>query len=964
MVEPENQSADNTEPTDLERLATELGQAAAEARTVISGREAGTDLVPSQRDAAAMKSDLARVKIEAERAAQILKSKADLLRAEADAMIRAANAELKPLQELVEQMKEGIWTVNLYLGRDEEIKTLREGSPAPADTQVTVRQLVLAMDQECALRAEEGGIDPVDIEEFDEWLLADPAHLEQVLPEPKGVVALVPRYEDKRYEDFWKAVYMNEANSKTYFLIRNGDHLYRTWTDFYTGAGSLKRLVPAADEFTEFFLDRGGLGREEPTPLEPGSEEWLKAEQRADARARHYMRVALILEGLVHRTTLFHPLPEWGISFLDHACHRDGRVRFLLDGDESRQLGAGTESFRDWQKRLNAQLRPGLRIIGHFGGYSDGFGGYKLEYRHGHERLHPPAAVYPPSNVPHLLERGSRGQLVFRYKREGELVYEDYYSSGREPKTRASCVVEPRDEWIIPFDLAEVEDMERFLLTRGDRPDYANMFPTLKAAIKAKHEEAAAEAPFGEMLAGILVRDVGGSAADAETAVEELIRWWKLKNRYHRPLIGTAKEQAKAIREIAAEYRTRLAAASSDDPELVASLASRPGFLHLARKASAGEPYVLYQREREDEDIYLKVTEVTKTRIEREPKRWQLWRPAMDTYRVLESSPDWKVWDRGARADENFSDPELASLINQVKKEVKRPLAITYGFHGGWRGRGRLLTVWYDDEKLSIPDRVLTGEWSPPLVERRDWRLTRSKAGSVELADGGDNFSGSSWAGSGSIFDRDRKPDERPWQVGYARENQLLWSDEAMAAELDEQQRRYEEARGQADESGVQELAYRASASIERAWEKRREALARAEFVAEYGDETLWEGHRKTIELPDFERPYQLLDVIESLLETGVDIDGLSVAEASALAADAPGREDRIEKRSARRRGKELSLDESLSDLLEFRFDLSFVDDDDFEEPEDNEAAVSEAEAEPEPPTADDVIEGEAEEVT
>jgi hypothetical protein len=37
------------------------------------------------------------------------------------------------------------------------------------------------MDEECAVAAEHGGIDARSIEQFDEWLLADPAHLDQVL---------------------------------------------------------------------------------------------------------------------------------------------------------------------------------------------------------------------------------------------------------------------------------------------------------------------------------------------------------------------------------------------------------------------------------------------------------------------------------------------------------------------------------------------------------------------------------------------------------------------------------------------------------------------------------------------------------------------------------------------------------------------------------------------------------------
>jgi len=63
--------------------------------------------------------------------------------------------------------------------------------------------------------AEAGGIDASDVEAFDAWVTADPAHLDQVLPEPRGVVALMPRVTDIDYGDPWTNTRMSEANQES-----------------------------------------------------------------------------------------------------------------------------------------------------------------------------------------------------------------------------------------------------------------------------------------------------------------------------------------------------------------------------------------------------------------------------------------------------------------------------------------------------------------------------------------------------------------------------------------------------------------------------------------------------------------------------------------------------------------------------------------------------------------------------
>lgn len=61
---------------------------------------------------------------------------------EAEFAIRRAEleAQIGPLRQRLEQMQEVMWTVDLYLGRDESLRLLRDGQPAPADTPITIRQ--------------------------------------------------------------------------------------------------------------------------------------------------------------------------------------------------------------------------------------------------------------------------------------------------------------------------------------------------------------------------------------------------------------------------------------------------------------------------------------------------------------------------------------------------------------------------------------------------------------------------------------------------------------------------------------------------------------------------------------------------------------------------------------------------------------------------------------------------------
>ena len=395
------------EDEDLDATLAELtAQAAALAVT-----EPGTGLATTATSAVDTKRFMAAKRGELVR----IRSEIDRVRSDIERQMRAKLWEIDqvmaPMKAQVALLEEGINAVNLYLGRDEDLVQLVEGQPATADTPITVRQLVLYMDEECAVAAEDGGIDATKIGSFDDWLLSDPAHLDQVLPETRGIVALQARRRTKDYNDPFVNRMMADANAQTYWLIRNGECVYRTTTDFQVG----KHLIPPRDEFTSFFLSHDG------TPLEPGTSAWKKAEESADARKRHFMRSALILQGLLDRTAVLAPLPAEGVSFLQPHSYDEGHVVIVTDAELT--IGDGHQPFKKWLQGLQQQLRPGMRITGSF--HASAFSGQWND--NSEHRIYPETASRPESNVIHYLDEKADDGWKFRYTRTDKIWVEAGY---------------------------------------------------------------------------------------------------------------------------------------------------------------------------------------------------------------------------------------------------------------------------------------------------------------------------------------------------------------------------------------------------------------------------------------------------------------------------------------------------------------------------------------------------------
>lgn len=917
------------EPTDVASALEAARRAAQDAVQTAAAAQTGSALIPTGADQAmAVKMQMAAsraVVANARKAALEAQAKAkEIIAAQQralEAQLRAMAAELEPLQAQVKMMEEGIWTMNLYLGRGEELHMLAEGTPAPAGTPIHVRQQVLAMDEETALYAEDGGMDVRNIEAFDQWITADRRHLDQVLPEQRGVVAIIPRRQGRDYKDPWLQNAMDQANAQTWWLIRNGENVYRMLTDFHVG----RRLVPARNEFTAMFVDPYTKA-----PLQPGTDAWLKAEKAAGARERHYMRIALILQGLIDRTAVFHPLPVAGLSLLSPEHYDAGHV--VLIADDENQLTTGRKPFYQWLAEKNRQLTPGMRVI-ITTRHQDWPRPSTERWNYGsHERLWPNIVELPRTGEVYTLARrgDAPGSLVFSYARTVETWVRDEW--GREelrvPKTKASCTIYPDDKFVIPVDLVTVEEMRTYLEARTERHAYANLFPVLNAAIAFKEAEAAAEAPFRALLAAQVAQAEGVDLATAEALIRPLVDWWKLGNRWHRALNGEPAAEAKAAKAILAE-RARLARAAGNDDQdarIVAKVrAAHPDVLLVARKKDG--TYVAltptprrwahptdkaanyYGDQVAPLDVWVTRHEFTATGRPKATTEW--WMPAPSTvsrWIPLYESETWASWNRRAVAADHLTDPEIAAAAEQLAT-VHTPdgwvaIAVTYeeGKSRYSDRNGFSVYAYRPDFTPAEPDRAVTGQREPAPMGHFTAHWKRERDGSITLqVHGTRNLSSSShyrWTkdkpyGQRAVTDHFAKRDDDqltpPWdrdrttwyvvrldEDAYAAAHAQALADRAIAATVD------------AATSTVREL----TRALGDQWVVQATAAAKARFIEDYLDESLWEDHAKGLRIhaPWWGTPkkgYQGVDgglryLTGRLVETGRHPYGLTVAQALA----------------------------------------------------------------------------------
>lgn len=553
----------------------------------------------------------------------------------------------------LERIEYGLGLANLYLGNGQEIVALREGQRAPAGEPVSIRQAVLFMDEECARRLEEGGIDIRHVAEFDRWLLAAPAHLAQVLPEPRGIVALRVRRNDKRHggdADAIEACLINAENATTYFLFRDGECLYRIFSGLRAG----EHLFPRLDE-CERILREATWSRD--TMPRPGTREYLRGMERVRGASRRYMAMAMMIQGILDRTPVFGPARR-RVNVLS-GQDGDG-LRFVRDAEAT--LGQGMPPWREWLREVNRPTGPGSRVV------LTGSVAYQVGAEGLRERVQPRGAGVPDPGVVYTVAqaRGGGGRarrLVLHFDR-GEIWRR---GEGLVPSSRrATFALYPDDPFYINFDRAPSADLDYYIGSRIERAEYLDILPLLRQLRDLKAAEESAEAPFVALIGSRLRDELGVPEGRAAAMAAELSRWWKLRRATKRTLLA---DESVAWREIRAEARRMVAAGSrATDPgetagPLARLLAAEPGLLRVCLRHDGSLLGVSKERPADTADPFLRVRvwRQKSLRVERDG-RWRLHGPDMDRWPVLHEAPGWASVPRDSKREDFLSDPDIEDL--------------------------------------------------------------------------------------------------------------------------------------------------------------------------------------------------------------------------------------------------------------------------------------------------------------
>lgn len=850
------------EPDDIDFAAgqAELDDLVAQAAAYAQADDVTTTDLVAHASAEDRRALLIERRTEVERIRQDVAQRADALERQMKTQIeqmrskiRKAQQALEPLRQQAKELGEGISMIEGYLGIGEGIERLREGEPAAADETVWVRQLVLGWDEEVAVTTD-GGLDHSNRDEFIDWLLADDAHVTQIAPEAKCVVAVRPRANPKDYGDdlpLGVLLALADADRQTFLLIRNGGNLYlHTPRDFDAG----KLLVPDPAEFESLYtVERRDwdTGRVERVQLQPGTHAWDEAERAADARRRYYMRGALVLEGLLHRTAVFHPVPA-DASFVRTESYDAGHTGVILDG--VRALGSGLESWPEYQKRLTADLRVGMRVLIAPGRREEG----EVE-------VYPPDARGFDSNAVHMIEDRAPGDTPFTVRftrtdmRYGYEFVEDGQSWGRwgewPYKKRASVTVHPAGfDRVVPLDLMDPADVDRFLTSRLERRHYLTMFPLLKAARRILADEAAAEAPFRLMLTGHLANTHDVDIATVEADLDDLIAWYKGRRRDYRPLVyrdhGDELAARKgAISEITDEYGRRLTARRKPvNQPLVDRLASIPGTLLVARRRDGKYMHVAPT---DGSKVYVTITPHGVRSGPGEAQEWVTIGRRTAQWQILWTAPEFEAWPIHASPKLHPTGPQMAAALAAIREtDLVNPddnygaaCAVTYS------PRSNRFEVWRHSHTRSGRSWE-HGEWSvPDSATRCDGFNWQAKP------DGGVTVTHDYWDGShtysGWGVDHWRDPNKRD-RYGEGDAKVVLFESPEAIAEAHAAHDRYLVYKEESSARDAARSVVRAAVlgAAETAWGAAVEERLYAAFVEQYSDPSLWEGHRKSIRTP------------------------------------------------------------------------------------------------------------------
>ena len=451
------------------------------------------------------------------------------LKQEAELEIKKINAEIEAIEKDLENKAKTLRLMKNYAGIDTEIVQIKDGFPASENEPLTIYQAKRFMDEEVGiLGLMNGGTDSIDVrnlEEFDKWIAEN---FEAFMPAKKALTVWQVRRNTKRYalgcdaeSELFNSV-MNQGNFQTYFLIRNGERLWRFTSDFHVPDEVFPKLNVKRDWSSE-------------------------REMKKDTEKRLFALAAL--QGIIDRTDILGTrLRDKGINLLQPApCYDKRDIVFIRDAEPGQLITDGHPRWRDYLKANQEGITKGSRIMQAVSDFElrqdcESVTGWQVTRSTStYTRVYstPDAGtIYTVEDVDDSYWGADGLKILFNPKDEVYRYQGDWVSGHQRMKRIGFRYF--RDE-VIDVDAISFADISYYLTSRLDRPDYATMLPLLARLWKWKRKENEEEKPFVMLLAS----KAGLGWPDAEKRIRDVIHWWKTKNRIHRAI---TKDDALAFR--------------------------------------------------------------------------------------------------------------------------------------------------------------------------------------------------------------------------------------------------------------------------------------------------------------------------------------------------------------------------------------------------------------------------------
>ena len=379
------------------------------------------------------------------------------------------NSQIAEMEKWLKGKYRVICAYETYLGTKEEIVELI-GEGKTSNEPIHLYQAVRFMDEEYGIvnlekitettYVEMDAFDYKNIDLFDKWITEN---YKMFIPSERGIVMWRIKRLNKDYGDTWENMVCNGYNANCYFLIRNGERLYRIFSDV------------ASKDDTMFPTEQQSLiaGRKWSTSKEFDQESFME-----NTLPWKYILVAI--QGILDRTNILGTDCQFKTNLL---CGLFDKEKIVLVRDKERKdlIGDNTmPSWYDYLKENRNKTKIGDRIIitdlwgskNYYIGHTDDISficDHNIGWRRRWVGIPNRSKVY---EIKDYDEKKDKYKILYFEER----WYDDV-------KKKRTAIWLDKTEF---FNLSQTteEDLKYYLNDRRERENYLDMLPKVKLAYK------------------------------------------------------------------------------------------------------------------------------------------------------------------------------------------------------------------------------------------------------------------------------------------------------------------------------------------------------------------------------------------------------------------------------------------------------------------------------------------------